>query len=298
MSTTTEIKSIKSYCDNCQGETNHEILFNKKISSGDEDYHCDTKYLTVQCRGCESVSFRQEFHDYEATYPDETDNWVHEITVTLYPQPLKNHKAFREQYLLPVQIRTVYNETLEALKSNCFLLAGVGFRAVVEAVCIDKAITGRNLETKITNLSKNRFITDKEADRLHAVRFMGNDSVHEMSVPTEKALYVVLEIIDHLINNLYIIDHHAKPVLDTFITKQEEFEELLLKKLRIFKKDDDFPLAKFLEKDMRRLNGQITIFETELINQIKLGSFKKLKVGDIKVFGTNTTDKFQHYIKT
>lgn len=298
MSTSTEIKSKKSYCDNCQNETNHAVLFNKKVSSGSEDYHYDTKYLTVQCMGCENVSFRQEVHDYEATYPDEYDNWVHDITVTLFPQPLKNHKAFREQYLLPIQIRTVYNETLEALKSNCYLLAGVGFRAVVEAVCIDKAITGRNLETKISNLSKNRFITDKEADRLHAVRFMGNDSVHEMAVPKENALYVVLEIIDHLLNNLYIIDHHAKPVLDTFITNQEEFEELLLRKLRTFKKDDDFPLAKFLEKDVRRLNGQISTFETELINQINLGEFKKLKVGDIKTFGTNTTDTFQHFIKT
>src|ERR1700739_4194487 len=247
MSTSTENKSKKSYCDNCQNETNHAILYNKNVSSGDEDYHYAIKYMTVQCMGCESVSFRKEFHDYEATYPDEYDNWVHDITVTLFPQPLKNHKSFREQYLLPIQIRTVYNETLEALKSNCFLLAGVGFRAVVEAVCIDKAITGRNLETKITNLSRNRFITDKEADRLHAVRFMGNDSVHEMAVPKEKALYVVLEIIDHLLNNLYIIDHHARPVLDTFITNQEDFEELLLKKLKPFKKDDDFPLAKFLE---------------------------------------------------
>lgn len=282
----------------CQNETNHAILYNKQVSSDNEDYHYDTKYMTVQCMGCESVSFRQEFHNYEATYPDEYDNWVYDITVNLFPQPLKKYKALREQYLLPLQILTVYNETLEALKSNCFLLAGVGFRAVIEAVCIDKAITGRNLETKITNLSKNRFITDKEADRLHAVRFMGNDSVHEMAVPKEKALYVVLEIIDHLLNNLYIIDHHARPVLDTFITNQEDFEELLLRKLKLFKKDDDFPLAKFLEKDVRRLNGYLSSFETELINQINLGEFMKLKVGDIKPFGANTNDKFQHFIKT
>lgn len=298
MSTTTEIKSKKSYCDNCQNETNHAILFNKKVSSDSEGYDYDTKYLTIQCMGCENVSFRQEFHDYEATYPDDNDNWVHDITVTLFPQPLKNHKAFSEQYLLPKQILTVYNETLEALKSNCYLLAGMGFRAVVEAICIDKAITGRNLELKINNLSRNRFITDKEAERLHAVRFMGNDSVHDMAVPKEKALYVVLEIIEHLLNNLYIIDHHAKNAIDTFITNQEEFEELLLKKLKQFKKGDDFPLAKFLGKDVRRLNGQTITFETELINQITLGEFAKLKIGDVKTFGTNTTDTFQHFIKT
>lgn len=62
--------------------------------------------------------------------------------------------------------------------------------------------------------------------------------------------------------------------------------------MKTFKKDDDFPLAKFLEKDVRRLNGQMSNFEIELINQINLGEFKKLKVGDIKTFGTNTTNTF------
>jgi hypothetical protein len=294
----TEIKSKRSYCDNCQNETNHAILFSKNVPSDSEDYHCDTLYLTVQCMGCDDVSFRQEFHDYEAAYPDDSDNWVHDITVTLFPQPLKNHRAFSEQYLLPKQILTVYSETLEALKANCNLLAGVGFRAVVEAICIDKAITGRNLELKINNLLRNRFITDKEAERLHAVRFMGNDSVHDMAVPKEKALYVVLEIIEHLLNNLYIIDLHAKNAIDTFITNQEEFEELLFKKLEQFKKDDDFPLAKFLGKDVRRLNGQTITFETELIDQINSGEFKKLKIGVIKTFGANSSDTFQHFIKT
>lgn len=293
----TEVKKIKSYCDTCQGETNHVILFIKKEPSTDPDYHFEKRSMMIECMGCEQVSFRQEDHDYETRYPDESDNWAYEITIHLYPEPLKNHKPVIEIYLFPAQIRTVYSETIEALKSNCKLLAGVGFRAVIEAICIDKEIPGRTLELKINNLARNRFITDKESERLHAVRFMGNDSVHEMAVPKEKALYVVLEIIEHLLHNLYIIDHHAKPVLDTFISNFEEFEELLFKKLKKFKKDDDFPLAKYIDKDVRRLNGQISTFEAELISNINTNEFDLLAVGDIKHFGTNTTDTFQHFIK-
>lgn len=293
----TDKEPIKSFCDNCQGYTNHDILFDKTIQRyEDEDYYYGLKYLTIQCRGCENIVFRSEMHDYESAYPDDLNNWTYDIAVNTYPQPLKNYRAIKEPHLLPTQIKIVYKETLDALRSNSFLLAGVGFRAVVEAICIDKEIAGRNLELKIDSLSKNRYITDKEAERLHAVRFMGNDSVHEMAVPTERALYVVLEIIEHLLNNLYIIDQHAKPVLDIYITNQEEFEALLIKKVRPFKKGDDFPLAKFLGRDIRRLNGKISQFELELVKNIQLGEFTILTIGDIKVFG-DSANKLQHFVK-
>jgi hypothetical protein len=247
--------------------------------------------------GCERISFRKETHDYEIAFPDDYDSWTYPISVDIYPLPLKNHRAIDEQYILPFQIRTVYMETIKALKANCFLLAGVGFRAVIEAVCIDKLITGRNLDTKINNLCKNRFITDKEMERLQAVRFMGNDSVHDMTVPKENAIYVVLEIIEHLLKNLYIIDHHAKPVLDTFINDFEDFEKMLIEKIMKFKKGDEFPLAKYLGKDVRRLNGQIEKFEAELIATINKGDFDFLTIGAVKKFGTNSTNNFQHFIK-
>lgn len=291
-------EKIKSYCDECQGTTNHAILYKKSEKSSDPDYMFERIYFVIECMGCEQVSFMQEDHDYEVSYPDENDIWTHEISVHLYPEPLKNHKPLSEQHLLPNQLRTVYSETIEALKSNCKLLAGVGFRAIIEAICIDKQINGRNLEQKINNLARSRFITDKEAERLHAVRFMGNDSVHEIAVPKERALFVVLEIIEHLLQNLYIIDKHAKPVLETFITNFDDFEELLIQKLKKFKKDDDFPLAKYIDKDVRRLNGQISKFENELIQKIKAGEFELFNLGEVKKFGTNTSDLFQHFIKS
>ncbi len=268
----------------------------KTINNDEDDYKISWKYYMLQCMGCESISFRIETHDYEVSYPDEYENWIHEITVEVYPKPLKNHSPISEQYNLPSTIRTVYKETLDALKNECNLLAGVGFRAVIEAVCNDKKITGKNLATQIDNLSKNRLITESEAKRLHAVRFLGNDSIHEIAVPKKEALIVVLEIIEHLLRNIYLIDLHAKSVLDTFITEFEDFEDLLLRKLKQFNAGDDYPLAKYLDKDIRRLNNQLTKFEQELINAINNGDFPKLSVGAVKRFGNNP-DQLQHFIK-
>lgn len=213
-----------------------------------------------------------------------------------FPQSIeKTQTVVGNVYILPEKIRIVYDEAIKAFKANCYLLAGVGFRAVIEAVCIDKQIPGRDLESKINNLAKNRLITDKEADRLHSIRFIGNDSVHEMAVPKEKALYIVLDIIEHLLKNLYLIDHQAKGQIDTITSTYTEFTELLNKHLRQHKVGDEFPLAKYFGKDTRRLSGRLSEFEAILVEEIGAGNYEHLKIGKFEPFG-NSSEKVQHFI--
>src|SRR5690606_15412486 len=101
---------------------------------------------------------------------------------TYFPPSINGHKRLKNFYEIPERIRIVYNETLECLKSKCYLLAGAGLRAIIEAICLDQKITGKELAVKINNLTKSKLITEKDSYRLHSIRFLGNDSVHEMEV--------------------------------------------------------------------------------------------------------------------
>jgi hypothetical protein len=287
-------KSIKNFCNRCQYETNHTVLHESQERSDHDDYHYGIDYMIVKCAGCEVISFREDFHDYEATYPDEYDNWHHDTKTTLYPSPLKNHRSLSRIYNLPDQIRIVYEEAVNAFKANCYLLTGVAFRAVIEALCIDKSIKGRNLEVKINNLVKDRLITEKEGARLHSIRFIGNDSVHEMSIPKTEALYIVLDIVEHLLKNLYLIDEEAKRSLETIVDNYDDFVPILNRCLKKFILGDEYPLAKFLSKDVRRLNGKIQEFESELLVKINDGSCKNLSIGKNAKFG-NSKGNIQHY---
>lgn len=234
---------MEHYCPNCQQYTNHSIIAKRETNSSYDDCHWAIKYYMIKCLGCESYSFKIESHDYESFYCDEYGGYQHPITEQTSPPYLENHKKLQETYYLPRQIKKVYIETLTAIKSGCYLLAGVGFRAIIEAVCIDKKIAGRNLNNKINSLSKLRLITEKESERLHAVRFLGNDSAHEMAEPKIDVLYVVLEIIEHLLKNIYIIDKVAKSKLDTVIKNYEEFEILLLSKIKKYQCGDNKSIA-------------------------------------------------------
>lgn len=283
-------KDTKSYCETCDFETNHSILHIESVD-GNEDYHCVTNFMLVKY----TISFRKAFIDFENAYPNENNDWEPEITITTYPKQTIQQQI-SNVWILPDKIRTAYMEALNAFNSECFLLSGVGFRAVIEAICLDKNVQGRDLAKKIDNLTKQKLITEKEAERLHSVRFLGNDSVHEMSVPEKSKLLIVLNIIVHLLNNLYIIDYEIKNKLETVIAFYPEFELLLNVSLKNINQKEEVPIAKILGKSIRRLNGKIQDFENELIAKIKSGEYSKLEIGKIDKYGSNT-NLVQHFIK-
>ncbi|WP_119792828.1 DUF4145 domain-containing protein [Flavobacterium anhuiense] len=286
-------KDTKSYCQNCDFETNHQVLAEQSFD-GDENYQCRNVYMIVQCKGCDTVSFSFKFIDFESAYPDDYNQWHPEITKTTYP-PKSIKEKIDKVWILPDKIQTVYLESIRSYNAECYLLAGVGFRAIIEAICLDKNITGRDLAKKIDNLTRQKLITEKEAQRLHSIRFIGNDSVHEMNVPEKNKLLIVLNIIEHLLNNLYIIDYEIKNQLETVIAFYDEFEILLNLNLKKMAVGDEIPLAKILGKSIRRLHGKIQDFENELMTQITDGKYSKLSIGKIDIYGTNSSP-VQHFI--
>lgn len=287
-------ENIISYCTSCNNDNNHEVLFKAEIS-GDENYQFHRDYLTIKCLGCDSISFRDDFHDIESSFPNDNDEWEIPLTSTVYPPFLKNHKGLEYSYRLPESINTVYRESIKAFEINCKLLAGAGFRAIIEAICIEKEIKGRTLEIKINNLSKDGLITKKECERLHSIRFLGNDSIHEMKVPQEKQLKVVLNIIEHILSNIYLIDYEVDSNLEKPINEYVPFKKLLAKKLKEYASGDVFPLVKFLDKDVRRVKDNFVQFEKDLVAEINAGTYDKLSIGVSQPY-SGSTGNVQHYI--
>ena len=280
-------KTTKDYCPRCQLLTNHECLFEKEIHSSneDDDFHWSEGFDVIQCLGCENIQFRTRNSDENMIDFDEyTGEEKYYEDLKYYPLNLMNHNVLKHLYYLPSRIRVVYIETIEALKNNCYLLSGVGLRAVIEAVCIEQSIAGRNLEIKINNLVKNKLITEKDANRLHSIRFLGNDSVHEMEVPKEAKLRAAIEIIEHMLKNLYLIDIEASEHLDTIISNYDDFKGLFLRKYRnsSFAVADEKNIKEVLQKDYRRIESTyLANFTQQLIDEINSGIITTLSIGKL-----------------
>lgn len=154
------MNDTKDYCPSCQQITNHKCLFTVSESSEhDSDFHWEQNYETIQCLGCENIQFRNRFSN-EDMYRHTEDGYEEPYDESkYYPKNLNNHFLLKNIYELPSKLRIVYIETIEALKNNCYLLAGIGLRAIIEATCLDQGILGRTLEIKINNLVRNKLIT-------------------------------------------------------------------------------------------------------------------------------------------
>ena len=99
--------TVKSYCRDCGKLTNHDILAKDKESYRG-DYDCDIIYQIVQCRGCETKSFRHVFVDIESSFPISNDQWEVPEDITIYPKAVEGHQDLEDIYELPDIVRKIY----------------------------------------------------------------------------------------------------------------------------------------------------------------------------------------------
>lgn len=144
-------------------------------------------------------------------------------------------------------------------------------------------------------MSSLGIISKSDADRLHAIRFLGNDAAHDIKKPEKDQISVALKIINHLIQSVYILQIESEGKLDTILVKDSEFIDLLDEKLGEFQSGDEVPLGKIFGKDRRRLGSSASTFEAQLISEIKAGNYTKLKMGKVAKYNKSPTD-LQHFI--
>jgi len=290
---TKELKPVKSPCSRCGRSTLHDIKCLHTEDGGDE-YHCAIHYMVIQCRGCENTSFRYVFRDFESAYPVSDNEWDVPETIQTYPKFIKDHHELDGTDYVPDIVKEVYEESLTAIQEGAGILAGLGLRGTIEAICNDRGITGKNLEIRIARLATQGLISQKDAERLHAIRFLGNDAAHDIKKPNQRQIVVALRIIEHLITTVYILDAEAKGKLDTIVTEFDEFKKLLGKNLKNYSIGEEYPLAKFMGKDVRRMQGALSQLESQLILEISAGNFQKLSIGKVDAFGSSPT-QLQHF---
>lgn len=288
-----ESEIIYAPCVRCKRKTRHRLAC-EITTQGDSDYMYFESDGVIECQGCTNKSFRHLFRDIEQAYPVSDDEWETPEEIEFYPKYNPDHVELDNILQVPDLVREIYAESMLAVQAGALTLAGLGLRGTIEAICNERNITGRSLEARITKMASQGLISSRDAERLHAIRFLGNDAAHEIKRPSEIQISVALKIINHLVQSVYLLEAEMRRKLDTIITDPVEFERLLDEKLGEFKKGDEFPIAKFLGKDIRRLGQGASSLEAHLVQAIGTGEFKKLAVGKIDKFAGSKAD-LQHF---
>ncbi|MDE5642097.1 MAG: DUF4145 domain-containing protein [Muribaculaceae bacterium] len=260
----------KSYCRWCGHDTNHEFLFSHKVSTdNDGDYWEEATYSVVKCCGCDAVAFHREVYteyNFDEVQPGIYD-YIPEISCFPFDKDWIN-PIF--SWAIPHTIRDVYREAVEAMNHGLDRLAGAGFRAVVESVCSHLKIEGKTLEVKINKLTSQGIITKNDRNRLHAIRFIGNDSIHVLKKYGRDELKVALSIVNGILTNLFVIADDFERLSEKPISEYDDFEKEL-KALVAKVPAGVYTLKNIIQPIRRILNDDIPGFEAKLKGRIESG---------------------------
>lgn len=200
---------LNAPCAECGKKTVHKALAQVQLKFEDQDFTGYTDYYIVECGGCKTVSFCEESSNSEDIDYNLDGEPEHTVTQKVYPSRVAGRSLLADLQLIPHGVAGIYTQTHEAIAGKLSILAGIGLRAIVEAVCKEKGVKGRDLTSRIDGLVGEGVITKSGAEILHSIRLMGNDSAHEVKANTDDELTTALEVVEHLLLGVYVIPSKA-----------------------------------------------------------------------------------------
>jgi hypothetical protein len=204
------VKKKRIYCNYCKQDTNHDLKGEHTTTSHDDeaDFGETLTYGLWICMGCEHGVLEQEYGNSEMVASDGADGFDYYSEFSYYPERSEHDFVPKHYTKLKPKLAALYTEAITCYNRKALILCAAGLRALLEGICQDKRIRGRNLKVKIEGLKV--LLPNKNIIRnLHHFRFMGNEAVHELAAPKPTELALAISVIEDLLNFLYELDYKA-----------------------------------------------------------------------------------------
>lgn len=201
-----DVGASRIYCNYCEHHTHHKLLYSHAYDNRSEEDGVEMygEFRLWSCAGCDSCTL--EDHYTSDMFSQLRDGaYVQEYDSIYYPESrvgFRNKKQFQN---LPPKLSKLYDEVISAHNDKLHILCSAGLRGLIEGICADKNISGRDLEKKIGGLTA--VLPANIVENLHGLRFIGNDAVHELESPNEFTLTVALDVVEDILNFLYALDY-------------------------------------------------------------------------------------------
>lgn len=207
---------VKTYCNECFRETNHEIKgdYSKKEwdsygSHNDESFHqiwIEYTWQIVECMGCETVSARFE----------EIFSEVDGISEKRYPALIARRKP---EWVIDIEDETLevlFDELYIAYAANALFLSTMACRTIIERIMTLKSKSDGSFKKRLTDLERLKLITESDKGLVETALEAGHASAHRGWSPREtKTMDIVIGIIENLVEKLFIL-----PKLSGELSKQ------------------------------------------------------------------------------
>ena len=111
------------------------------------------------------------------------------------------------QFVLPSDVKAIYEETLAAIKNKLFIIAGIGLRAILDTVCREQHIGAEkdSLAKRLKSMCEKHLISEEEQAVLLKTKDIGNSSAHEGKSLNAYEVESVLIVVEYLLKKIYLL---------------------------------------------------------------------------------------------
>ena len=208
----TKLEVRYMFCNKCRSETEHTC---KGEHYRDYPNYVDRNIIGIIerigyrfwiCSGCKTGTL-EEYYIFDIL-SDELENDESMWDKKYYPARNEFQIELKEFKQLATKLTVIYKETLGAYNNKLETLCALGIRSLLEGICEDKQIAGKNLKEKINNMVA--ILPSNIVTNLHSIRFLGNEAAHELSAPSTDDLRLAIELCEDLLNYIYELDYKAQ----------------------------------------------------------------------------------------
>ncbi|MDP3145160.1 MAG: DUF4145 domain-containing protein [Bacteroidota bacterium] len=151
------------------------------------------------CMGCELATL-------EVQYRGLDDDDEEPINTKFFPTRAIKIRDSRDFSSIPKEINQTYKEVISCFNERNYILAAIGIRAILEAICRNLNITDKEsfgLKGKLTILKERNLFSNSIINALNEFKFLGDDAAHKLISPNFSEVVLALSVLDDLLEHQY-----------------------------------------------------------------------------------------------
>ena len=204
-------KITKSYCYNCQCDTNQEMIFQDNeivipeiIRYSDKKERIDSiftiearLYKVFKCNGCDKKNIKV----YQRYDPKKEDILIHSY-------PKKNIRKMPEWIVhLSFDYISLFSEIYESLNNGHSKLPLMGARTLLDVYIVNKIGDVGPFKKKINTLLQNNIISNSDKDLLEKALEYGHAAIHRGYEAEQNEIMQVLDIIEYIFQKEALLNY-------------------------------------------------------------------------------------------
>jgi hypothetical protein len=186
------------HCNQCLRSTRHELVAKRELHEQDiigehGDFEIDwfTTYTMLECKGCGSVTLRQDIR---------SDDFKE---INYYP-PQISRQVPHWIYDLPDDFITLLKQIYSALHANSQILALIGARTLIDMFANVTVGDIGGFAQKIDHLVKAGYLSIKNKEILLTALEAGHAAAHRAYNPSVKDVNIVFDIIENILQTIVL----------------------------------------------------------------------------------------------